>query len=297
MAALQPQPSDLARVDAQASRNSSLSRIKSTLLRPSLTSHYLCTIQPPNTDFFQDRKVDLSPTKMYDKLSLPCVEASLPGSSLLTNEINDDHTGVTERQAYRRQYDDRVDFTFYVTTDDLANDSYYAIKFFEAWMGYAANEQYGDANRISSNNYTYRVNFPDDYCTGGVNGGTMSIRKFERDYAVSGKSLVYNFVRAFPVSINSMPVSYDSSELLKCTVSFSYSRYWIEQFILTESATSNAGSTPTTTPNTTRTTTGDTVAELQAMQEASRLRRGGFNAISTPGGTTPIAVDGRPLYQ
>ena len=94
----------------------------------------------------------------------------------MTNEINDDHTGVTERQAYRRQYDDRANFTFYV-----GNEDYYAIRLFEAWIGYAADEQYG--SQPGANNYNYRVNFPDSYTTGGTFGGSLSIRKFERDYA------------------------------------------------------------------------------------------------------------------
>ena len=37
--------------------------------------------------------------------------------------------------------------------------------------------------------------------------------------------LTYTFINAFPLSIASMPVSYESSSLLKCTVSFTYSRY------------------------------------------------------------------------
>ena len=37
--------------------------------------------------------------------------------------------------------------------------------------------------------------------------------------------LQYKFVNAYPISINSIPVSYDTSQLLKCTVSFYYSRY------------------------------------------------------------------------
>jgi len=201
----------------------SMSEIKSKLLRPALTSHYICDFQPPDTEFITAR-INTAPGERYDKLSLACVEASLPGSSLMTNEINDDHTGVTERQAYRRQYDDRADFTFYV-----GNEDYYVIRLFEAWIGYAADEQYGDQQkRAAANNYYYRVNFPDSYTTGGTFGGSLSIRKFERDYATSGVSLIYNFVKAFPVNINSMPVAYDSSELLKCTVSFSYSRYWIK---------------------------------------------------------------------
>jgi hypothetical protein len=49
------------------------------------------------------------------------------------------------------------------------------------------------------------------------------INKFERDY--KGRILQYQFTNAYPISIDSMPVSYDSSQVLKCTVAFNYSRY------------------------------------------------------------------------
>ena len=213
----------------------SISEIKSKLLRPALTSNYICDFQPPTSGFLQARIDAQNSSKRYDKLSLACSEASLPGSSLMTNEINDDRTGVTERHAYRRQYDDRADFTFYVDLEE-----YYVIKLFESWIGYAVNEQYGE--NPGDLTYNYRVNFPDDYSTGGKNGGSLSITKFERDYGTTKRSLVYNFVKAFPISINSMPVSYESSELLKCTVSFTYSRYWIDNFAQSGSANPLFGS-------------------------------------------------------
>jgi hypothetical protein len=37
--------------------------------------------------------------------------------------------------------------------------------------------------------------------------------------------MTYTFVNAFPIQIDSMPLSYDSSQLLKCTVSFGFDRY------------------------------------------------------------------------
>ena len=50
-----------------------------------------------------------------EKVSLSCSrEAALPGSSLATHEMLNDFTGVRERHAYRRQYDDTASFTFYV---------------------------------------------------------------------------------------------------------------------------------------------------------------------------------------
>ena len=69
----------------------------------------------------------------------------------------------------------------------------------------------------------------------------MKITKFEksspaansREEAISrgepGTSLTYGFVKAYPISINSMPVSYEASSLLKCTVSMTYMRYYIDR--------------------------------------------------------------------
>jgi hypothetical protein len=163
-----------------------------------------------------------------EKLNLMCSEAVLPGSNLATFEINDNFHGVTERHAYRRVYDDRIDLTFYVNADEV--DSYLPIRYFETWIKYIVDESIGPqaerGNKGSvSNSYFYRVRYPE-----GSNGYTSSdgltVTKFERDYT---QTLEYKFIRSFPISINSMPVSYDSSSLLKCTVSMSYIRYVLVQ--------------------------------------------------------------------
>lgn len=184
--------------------------VKEKLLRPALTSHFQCWFNPPKVV-----------QQYYDSelISLLCSEASLPGSSLLTNEITDDRPGITERLAYRRQYDDRADFTFYVDhgRQGKPNGSYNLILFFEDWIRYAVNE----TATAEDNDYFYRVNFPDG--NDGYRSQAIYINKFERDFA--GSYLEYKFLKAYPISITSMPVSYDSSELLKCTVSFAYTRY------------------------------------------------------------------------
>lgn len=210
----------------------SVFKIKAALLQPALTSHFECWFNPPKTltdrdptnslDTFLEQRVKAGVGKNYDAeaISLYCSEASLPGSSLATHELNNDFTGVTERHAYRRLYDDRADFTFYVDHD------YTAITFFENWIGYVVNEQFTDPagtpnNGLEQSYYTYRVNYPNLYRT------TIYLNKFERDYR--GRYLRYRFLQAYPISINSMPVSYDSSQLLKCTVSFTYTRYVVSQ--------------------------------------------------------------------
>jgi len=197
----------------------SVSEIKTNLLRPALTSHFEVRIPIPDNvkkNVIEKVGYRLSSTDL-DQLNLMCSEVSLPGSSLATLEINNDFTGVTERHAHRRIYDDRMDFTFYVDAE-----KYLPIIFFESWMKYIAGESEtpdpvmrGVGTRDSK--YFYRVRWPDNYVSQG-----LQVIKFERDYS---SQLVYDFIRAYPISIQSMPVSYDSSSLLKCTVSMTYIRY------------------------------------------------------------------------
>jgi hypothetical protein len=198
--------------------------IKSAILKPALTSHYelYLTIPNGNAGDFNTimEKNGVSFSRVQSNLQLACSEASLPGSSLATHEINNDYTGVTERHAYRRVYDDRIDLTFYVDTQ------YTVIKFFETWIKYIVSESIsgkdGGPAGLLSPNFFYSVRYPEEYQT------TFYITKFEKDYTLmSGSRLVYGFLKAYPISISSMPISYDSSSLLKCTVSFNYSRYYI----------------------------------------------------------------------
>jgi len=221
----------------------SMSSIKSKLLRPALTSHFICAFNIPDLLQGEPREPGSSLKEWLKQkdaaglagiqyssddvelLQISCSEASLPGSSLITNQIDNDYYGVTERHAYRRQYDDRIDFTFYVDRD------YKIIKFFEGWISYIVNERINageNAPGEDAKTFSYRVRFPDSYQT-----DNLYITKFERDINTPnpGPSLTYRFIRAYPININSMPVSYDSSDLLKCTVSFTYSRYIVNRTI------------------------------------------------------------------
>jgi len=212
----------------------SVSDITSALLQPALTSHFLVEI---NTSALDKKFTDFLGANgvIYnsENLNLMCSEASLPGSSLATLEVTSDFTGVTERHAYRRIYDDRIDLTFYV---DSTN--HMSIRFFETWIKYIVDEsieQQTDKNAGSiDSSYFYRVRYPEEY-----NKASVTITKFERTSTKSvnttnyessygnytGNPLVYQFVNCYPISISSMPVSYDSSSLLKCTVSMTYIRY------------------------------------------------------------------------
>ena len=185
-------------------RPKSVTQIKNTLLSPSLTSHFEVEIPVPT-----NLRGILGTNQ--EQLNLQCSEASLPGSSLATTEINNSFHGVTERHAYRRIYDDRIDLTFYVDADN-----YTPIRFFENWISYIVGET--NRNQLMNTNYSYRSQYPDEYI---ANQG-LKVRKFERDYS---RSIEYEFVRAYPLAITSMPVTYEGSSLMTCNVSMTYIRY------------------------------------------------------------------------
>ena len=160
--------------------------IKKNLLRPALTSHYEVTIGlPSGFDKVMTNAFGYSVGIHQEKLHLLCAEASLPGSQIATTEINNNFTGVTERHAYRRIFDDRLDLTFYVDAEN-----YLPIRVFEAWIAYITGEQYQnpggnlvELDAPKSNNYFYRMRYPDS--SPGYNGYTASglrVIKFEKDY-------------------------------------------------------------------------------------------------------------------
>lgn len=140
-------------------------------------------------------------------ITLLCHSASLPGSSYATADIVGDYMGVAESMPHTRTFTP-IDLSFYV------DRSYKAIKFFEHWMEFMHDAS--SASRLSD--YThFRMQYPEEYkCN------SMKIVKFDRDY---NRYIEYNFKGLYPKTINAMPVSYDSSEILKVGVSFNYERY------------------------------------------------------------------------
>ena len=187
-----------------------VSDIKANLLRPATTSHFEVEI-PIIGAMGHWRGVG-----KQDKINLMCSDASLPGSNLATFDINNDRTGVTEKHVHRRIFDDRIDLSFYVDAG-----LYQPIKFFEEWIAYITDGRFtqnsrqqrrASENDLMEPSYDYRIRYPDDY----ISGQGLKVTKFEKDHL---NPLTYEFVRSFPLAISSMPVSYDGSSLLKCTVS------------------------------------------------------------------------------
>ena len=206
-------------------------KIVKDLLEPATTSFYQVSIQDPRqldergdtfstylnqqglSTLFNARGLD--PTRR-EKLQLFCSETTLPGSAMLTSELSNDFTGVTERYAHRRQFDEDITLTFYCDAKE-----YLPIRYFESWMSYMTNDTKDNHN----DTFYYRMKFPKKY------KGGLEITKFEKNLMSADpprgrtRPLTYTFIDAFPRTISSMPVTYDASDLLKCTVSFSYTRY------------------------------------------------------------------------
>ena len=197
-----------------------VSKIKSRLLNTAQSSLYRLTLSVPQA---VRNRLSLSSLD-YDNISLLCSEAVLPGSSLTTHEATNDYAGVTEKMAYRRMYDETISLTFYVDRD------YKVLKLFETWMDYITGID--DTSTYETPYVSYRMSYPVTY------KNNIFITKFEKDqfmreYSNSRKAsarvprtiLDYTFVNAFPLSLTSMPVSYEGAQVLKCNVSFNFIRY------------------------------------------------------------------------
>ena len=160
--------------------------------------------------------------RFYDDLSFLCNSTSLPGSSFSTTENLQDYYGVNQKYAYRRDFDD-LSLDFYVDA------RYQTLKFFEQWMDYisspATYSVVTDSDPSSEISF-YRFKYPREQ--GGYKC-RIDLHKFDRDYDKTKNDILYSFVNAFPRSLSSMPVSYDGSSLLKCSVTFAFDRYFVNR--------------------------------------------------------------------
>lgn len=205
------------------------SDLKSRILHNAQTSVYMVKMQPPTpvSEYLREYRNFNYNGPQGIELDLACMDASLPGSSLSTHEMSNDYHGVTERNAYRRMYDQTTDFTFMVNRD------YDVMQFFDGWMDFIT-QQFDSESYLRGDNF-YRMSYPDQYKS------NTYISKFEKDehenalftaddvrYQIPPEKetyLQYTFVDSFPTNIIQQPVSYGPSELLKYTVSMTYLRY------------------------------------------------------------------------
>ena len=160
--------------------------------------------------------------RYYDDLSFLCNAASLPGSSFSTTENLQDYYGINQKYAYRRDFDT-------LTLDFYVDAKYQTLKFFELWMDYIASP--GDYSVVTDSDQTsevsfYRFKYPKEQ--GGYKC-RIDLHKFDKDYGSTKNDILYTFINAFPSSLASIPVSYDGGDVLKCSVTFTYDRYFVNR--------------------------------------------------------------------
>lgn len=185
-----------------------ISDIKPLFTNLAQTSHYELLF-----DGFPRQLRDYLDTRGIDsefiarRAGLLCYDASLPGSSLATANVEGNFTGVQQQYAHTRLFTN-IGLGFYCDSE------YKMLKFFEYWIEYISG---AGARDSLAKGYFYRMRYPDQYkCE------AMAIVKFDRDYR---NGMQYNFVSGFPVSVSSTPVSYESSSILKINVEFNFDRY------------------------------------------------------------------------
>ena len=190
------------------------STIVNRFLKFSQTSVYRVKVQPPfGVQNFMNRQ-----GRAFDygndgrDIEFLCTEASLPGTTLATHDVTADYMGVTEKMAYRRIYDESIEMTFYV------DKKYNVIEFFDGWIDFISGVgRNGVREDYKSTAIGYRMSYPREYKS------NIYVTKFEKD--LRDNQLQYTFVDAFPTSINSTPVTYAESDVMRYNVSFSYVRY------------------------------------------------------------------------
>ena len=185
-----------------------ISDFKPTLSRLAQTSHYQLSFGGLPTALRQHLNVRGVGYRFITETSgLLCSAAAIPGSSFATADIVGNYMGVVEKFAHTRQYTE-IQLEFYV------DHEYKTIKFFEHWMEFIAS---GSGASQADEGYYYRMLYPEDYkCN------QTKLIKFDRDY---DNHIEYTFYGMFPQSLNSTPVNYGNSEILKATVTFNVDRY------------------------------------------------------------------------
>ena len=188
--------------------------IRSRFQTVALDNKYQVFIEPNLNVYNAASDAGITRRFVDEDLGLYVSDAVLPGSSFADVEVSGDRQGITERMPFKRIYDD-------VTLTFMVDRKYQVIKFFESWMQ-LINPLHGDTDG-KSDNQVMTLRYPKDYKCG------ISIMKFNKDYFERGIGFVYYcMVRAWPLSVAPIPVSYDSGSILKLNVTFRYERYVME---------------------------------------------------------------------
>ena len=191
-----------------APRPRGISDIMPKLQRVAQTSKFLVKFVLPNSPLRSEmRKKGINDRFISDNIGLLCSDAVLPGSNMASVNTAGDYQGLVEKFAHTRQFT-QISFDFYVDLE------YKSLKFIEHWMEYISGQSNSDPSRDA---YHFKMAYPEEY-----KSNDTRIVKFEADHF---QFLEYRFVGLFPIALNSTRVSYQNSQVLKATASFSFDRY------------------------------------------------------------------------
>ena len=153
------------------------------------------------------RKKGINDRFISDNVGLLCSDAVLPGSAMAALNTAGDSQGLIEKFAHTRNFT-QVNFDF------MVDNEYKSLKFLEHWMEFISGRSNGDP---SSDTYFFKMAYPTEY-----KSNDTRIVKFERNHS---QFLEYRFIGLFPLALNSTRVSYQNTQVLKATATFSFDRY------------------------------------------------------------------------
>ena len=164
-------------------------------------------------------------------ISLMCDEADLPGVQAATGQINGIYTGSGQYQyAHTRIYND-------LTLSWICDANMTPLKFLQVWMETIFNE-YEDARedepltaynqgsprdiKTRQRNRSVRLSYPDEYTV------KLNILKAEKNNSseTGRPSIAYKFDGVYPYSIDTIPLSFGTSQLVKVSANFYYERWY-----------------------------------------------------------------------
>ena len=185
-----------------------ISDFKPTLSNLAGTSHYQVIfggLPLPLRQHLNVRGVDYR--FIGETAGLLCSNVSLPGSSNATADIDGHFMGVVEKMATARLFTE-------IQAEFLVDSDYKTVKFFEHWIEYMAS---GSGEDQAGDGYYIRMMYPEEY-----KSNQTKIIKFDRDY---NAEIEYTFYGLFPKALNDIGVSYDQTDALRASVTFSIDRY------------------------------------------------------------------------
>jgi hypothetical protein len=163
-------------------------------------------------------------------ISMMCDDAVLPGVQAASGQINGLYTGSgTYNYAHTRLYND-------LTLSWICDANMTPVKFLTTWFDAIFNEyspddkiRYSPKNQKDSGdvkkrerNRSTRLSYPDDYTL------DLTILKAEKDSrSETGRPAIrYYFDGIYPYSIDSIPLSFGASTLVKVTANFYYEKWY-----------------------------------------------------------------------